>query len=94
MLEPEIDLTDLDPECSSSRLHAEVRQSGDEFLLLPCRTTNGTLLNGQWLEPGTPVTLQPGDRVEFGLDGVELVFFALDQAVPVEFFQVPRRGAV
>ena len=54
MLEPEIDLTDLDPECASSRLHAEVRQDGEGWLLVPCRTTNGTLLNGQWLEPGTP----------------------------------------
>ena len=90
--QPEIDLTDLDPECACSRLHAEVRQSGVEFLLLPCRTTNGTLLNGQWLEPGTPVRLQPGDRVEFGLEGVALVFFAPGQAVPPEFFQVPRRS--
>ena len=91
--QPEIDLTDLDPECASSRLHAEVRQDGEEWLLVPCRTTNGTLLNAHWLEPGTPVTLQPGDRVEFGLEGVALVFFAPDQAVPAEFFQVPRRSA-
>ena len=90
---PEIDLADLDPECASSRLHAEVRQDGEEWLLAPCRTTNGTLLNGQWLEPGTSVTLQSGDRVEFGLEGVALVFFAPDQAVPAEFFQVPRRSA-
>jgi hypothetical protein len=90
--QPEIDLTVLDPECASSRLHAEVRQSGEAFLLVPFRTTNGTLLNGHFLEPGTPVTLQPGDRVEFGLEGVALVFFAPDQAVPVEFFQVPRHS--
>ena len=88
--QPEIDLTVLDPECASSRLHAEVRQSGEDFLLLPYRTTNGTLLNGQWLEAGTPVTLQSGDRVEFGLEGVALVFFAPGQAVAPEFFQAPR----
>ena len=40
------------------------------------------------------MTLQPGDRVEFGLEGVALVFFAPDQAVRVEFFQVPRRNDV
>lgn len=46
-----------------SRLHAEIRQEGDEYQLHPTGSTI-TRLNGQSL--ATPVALTDGDRIEVG----------------------------
>jgi pSer/pThr/pTyr-binding forkhead associated (FHA) protein len=48
-----------------SRYHAELRRSGDEWLLVDVGSTNGTRANG-W-RVGQGFTVRAGDRVSFGL---------------------------
>jgi hypothetical protein len=47
-----------------SRLHAELRPDGDQWLLTDLGSRNGTRLNG-WRIDG-PAAVRPGDRVSFG----------------------------
>jgi hypothetical protein len=56
---------------SVSRVHAELRRQGDEWLLVDLGSTNGTRLNG-WRISG-PVAVRPGDRVAFGAVGFCIV---------------------
>ena len=70
--EPDIDLTPVDPDRSSSRRHAKVVvQDGAYHLVEEIGTTNGTFVNGVRLEAGQPLRVAAGDHVRFGL--VELV---------------------
>jgi hypothetical protein len=85
--QPDIDLSDLDPDLACSRRHAEVRMHGAEVDLVPFRTTNGTLLNGRRLSPGTPARLHTGDVLILGVDGVVLVYFGPGETVPADFFE-------
>lgn len=57
-----------------SRYHAELRRSGDEWLLVDVGSTNGTRANG-W-RVGRGFTVRAGDRVSFGL----VTFVLADQA--------------
>ncbi len=56
---------------SVSRLHAELRRQGEEWLLVDIGSTNGTRLNG-WRITGS-VAVRPGDRVAFGSVGFCIV---------------------
>jgi hypothetical protein len=71
---PDIDLTELDEECASSRRHAMILRVKDRWLLLTKETTNGTFVNGVRLSLEDMHTLSDGDVIQFGMDGVELVF--------------------
>jgi hypothetical protein len=72
---PDVDLTDIDPERSLSRRHARiVRREGRVLVIAVPGARNGTFVNGQRLEPSGEVELADGDRVRFGL--VETVFRA------------------
>lgn len=51
-------------ETTVSRRHAELLRQGDKVTLTDAGSTNGTFVNGQRLS--TPVTLEPGDSVQFG----------------------------
>src|ERR1044071_3636095 len=51
----------------ASRLHAEFRMEGDEFVLYDLSSRNGTFVNGQVVERRT---LLEGDQVSFGLNGI------------------------
>ncbi len=53
----------------ASRLHAEVRRSGDTFWLSDLGSANGTFLNGMRLSG--PVQLQDGDRIRVGETEIE-----------------------
>ncbi len=68
------------PDAFASRLHAEVRQEGDNFWLLDLGSANGTKLNG------TPVTttlpLHSGNEIQIGETRIE---FESDQQKPVSF---------
>lgn len=64
----EIELDD-----SVSRKHAEIRRKNNEFYLVDLGSTNGTMLNGQALRPGTEMPLQHGDRIRMG-EKTEIVF--------------------
>lgn len=74
-IRPDVDLTDIDPERSSSRRHAKIFLDGSQFFLVEdIGATNGTFLNDSRIRTGVPVKLAAGDTVRFGL--VELNFRA------------------
>src|ERR1044071_5910728 len=58
------------PDPFASRVHAEVRREGDQYLLQDLGSANGTLYNGVPVEAG--VTLTPGGRIQIG--ETEIVF--------------------
>lgn len=64
----EIDLDD-----AVSRRHAEIVRRGDGFCVVDVGSANGTLLNGQILEPDQEQKLAPGDRIHVG-ERTEIVF--------------------
>lgn len=51
------------PDTGVSRLHAELRVTGAEVVLVDLKSTNGTLVNGKRVDT---VTLRDGDRVAVG----------------------------
>jgi len=72
-IEPELDLSQLDTERSSSRRHAKIiRDEGEIFLVEEIGTLNGTFINGRRLQTAVPEEIHQGQRLRFGL--VEFVF--------------------
>jgi len=57
-----------------SRHHARIRRVGDgeEYVIEDLRSSNGTLLNDEFLEPGTLYTLYPGSTIKIG--PIRLIF--------------------
>jgi pSer/pThr/pTyr-binding forkhead associated (FHA) protein len=60
---PEIDLSDDD---AVSRRHAQIFRRGGRFWVRDLDSTNGTILNGNWLEPEVDAPLRVGDIIEVG----------------------------
>jgi serine phosphatase RsbU (regulator of sigma subunit) len=52
------------PDPFASRVHAEVRHEGDEYVLQDLGSANGTLYNGSVVD--TPLTLTRGGRIQIG----------------------------
>jgi hypothetical protein len=76
-IDPDVDLTPIDTQRSTSRAHARIYHRGRKFFLREeIGTSNGTFLNETRLQTGVPVELVDGDHVRFGL--VKLVFRAGD----------------
>src|ERR1044072_681725 len=72
-IHPDVDLTPVDTQRSTSRRHAKIyRRGGKFFACEEIGTMNGTFVNGERVETGVPVEIKPGDEVQFGL--VKLVF--------------------
>jgi serine phosphatase RsbU (regulator of sigma subunit) len=65
------------PDPFASRVHAEVRNEGDEFFLQDLGSANGTLYNGSTVE--TPINLSRGGRIQIG--ETEIIFN--DSAFPL-----------
>ena len=65
------------PDPFASRVHAEVRNEGDEYFLQDLGSANGTLYNGSVVE--SAVTLTRGGRIQIG--ETEIVFN--DSAFPL-----------
>ena len=65
------------PDPFASRVHAEVRNEGDEYFLQDLGSANGTLYNGSIVE--TPITLIRGGRIQIG--ETEIIFN--DSAFPL-----------
>jgi hypothetical protein len=64
---PEIDLTDdLAMESGVSREHAAIFGRGSVIMVEDLGSTNGTLLNGERLDPYMPELLQHGDQLQLG----------------------------
>jgi sigma-B regulation protein RsbU (phosphoserine phosphatase) len=53
----------------ASRLHAELKQEGDQVLLIDAGSANGTFLNGQRVT--APIPLRPGDLIRIGETEIE-----------------------
>jgi hypothetical protein len=65
---PDIDLTPLDSQRSTSRRHAKLYQMGGHFYVMEeIGVMNGTFVNENRVATGTPVPLQNGDNLKFGL---------------------------
>ncbi len=56
-----------------SRRHAEIRRQDGGYAVVDLDSTNGTLLNGERLDPHRPSPLAHGDRIRVG-DRTEIVF--------------------
>jgi CRP-like cAMP-binding protein len=70
---PDVDLTPLDPQRSTSRRHAKLYQMGEIFYVMEeIGVMNGTHVNGVRLATGVPVAVTNGDVLKFGL--VSLTF--------------------
>lgn len=72
-IHPEIDLTHIDPQISTSRRHARVLRHGHVFHLQEERTTNGTQVNEKRLVAGRPLEIRHGDEIAFGAVRMRLV---------------------
>ncbi len=72
---PDVDLTPLDPQRSTSRRHAKLYQMGETFYVMEeIGVMNGTYVNENRLATGVPVAVGNGDVLKFGL--VPLTFQA------------------
>ena len=85
--QPDVDLTDLDPEFAASRRHAVIEAQADEYEITALRTTNGTYVNGVELAPGAKRRLSTGDEIQFGSEGVKLTFFSSGHILSSSFFK-------
>ncbi|MFG0306510.1 MAG: SpoIIE family protein phosphatase [Phycisphaerales bacterium JB040] len=50
-----------------SRRHASFTSRAGEWFVTDLRSRHGTRVNGRAIEPGLPVPIAPGDRIEFGV---------------------------
>ena len=72
---PDVDLTPLDPQRSTSRRHAKLYQMSDRYYVMEeIGVMNGTYVNGTRLTTGVPVPVTNSDVLKFGL--VSLTFQA------------------
>ena len=72
---PDVDLTPLDPQRSTSRRHAKLYQMADKFYVMEeIGVMNGTFVNDQRVATGSPIPVQNGDVLKFGL--VPLTFLS------------------
>jgi CRP-like cAMP-binding protein len=67
-VQPEVDLTGVDPKRSCSRQHGKILRDGERYLVVEdIGTTNGTFLNGKKLATGVPEEVTADDELRFGL---------------------------
>ncbi|MCG8456607.1 MAG: cyclic nucleotide-binding domain-containing protein [Holophagales bacterium] len=65
-VEPDIDLTKIDTQLTTSRRHARILRRSDGFYILEERATNGTYVNGQRISAERPLEIRSGDDIMFG----------------------------
>lgn len=65
-VEPDIDLTKIDTQLTTSRRHAKILRRADGFYILEERATNGTFVNGQRISAERPLEIRTGDDIMFG----------------------------
>jgi hypothetical protein len=71
---PNIDLSEIDLHKVSSRHHAEIEKKGSKFVLRALETTNGMRVNESDMDVNETRVLQDNDVLQFGFQGVKLVF--------------------
>jgi predicted component of type VI protein secretion system len=70
---PDVDLTDIDTERAVGRQHLSLRWRGGRcFAVEDKPSANGSFVNGARLNPGEPVELAGGDKIQLGV--VDLLF--------------------
>ncbi len=63
---PDIDLTKIDAQLTTSRRHARILRGREGFFIQEERATNGTFVNGQRISAARPIEIRPGDEIMFG----------------------------
>lgn len=63
---PDIDLTKIDTQLTTSRRHAKILRRSDGLYILEERATNGTFVNGQRISAERPLLVRTGDDIFFG----------------------------
>lgn len=76
----------------ASRRHAQILSEEGALTVEDLQSTNGTLVNGEKLEPGTTRTLQNGDKLSLG--GVELTLSQPGQATATAAIPSNRTAAI
>jgi len=72
-MNPDVDLTALDTQRSTSRSHARIYKADDIFYVMEeIGVMNGTFVNDRRLPTGSPAPIKEGDVLKFGL--IPLVF--------------------
>lgn len=66
-IHPDIDLTTIDVQLTTSRRHARLIRSGDGFFIQEEQATNGTFVNGQRISSERPLEIRSGDEIMFGV---------------------------
>jgi len=75
---PDVDLTPMDPQRSTSRRHAKLYRMSDNFYVMEeIGVMNGTFINENRVLTGTPVPIRNGDELKFGL--VPLTFVTAEE---------------
>lgn len=70
---PDVDLSPLDTQRSTSRRHAKIYpMAGKLYLMEEIGVMNGTFVNGSRVATGTPVPVSGGDELRFGLVALTL----------------------
>lgn len=63
---PDLDLTAIDKQLTTSRRHARLLRRSDGFFIQEEQATNGTFVNGQRISAERPLEIRPGDDIQFG----------------------------
>ena len=63
---PDLDLTAIDKQLTTSRRHARLLRRADGFYIQEEQATNGTFVNGQRISVEQPLEIRPGDDIQFG----------------------------
>jgi len=72
--QPDIDLSVQPDGDTVSRTHARLRKQGEQWILMPLSSRNGTFIGGTLIPPNQPYVLRSGDVIGFG--AVRCVFTA------------------
>lgn len=65
-IHPDIDLTKIDIQLTTSRRHARLLRRKEGFFIQEEQATNGTFVNGQRISSERPLEILPGDDIMFG----------------------------
>jgi CRP-like cAMP-binding protein len=65
-IRPDVDLTKVDTQLTTSRRHARILRGADGFFIQEERATNGTFVNGQRISAERPLEIRSGDDIMFG----------------------------
>lgn len=65
-IHPDVDLTGIDTQLTTSRRHARILRGADGFFIQEERATNGTFVNGQRISAERPLEIRSGDDIMFG----------------------------